>query len=85
MFEAGRGEPAEPLLRQDLAVSPIVLPAHDHRIQRALVERIHWISRGFDARFNPKGRIVSVKPRQQNRQLRTSDLIRDSEGEAAGC
>lgn len=69
--------------RKNLAVTPVVLPADDRRIDLAAIEGIEKVARIVEPHLDGEGRVMRVQPRQQCRNLRPRHMGGDAERKAA--
>ena len=72
--EVRRGEPAEMLRRQDLAVPPVIRPVDDRGVDLAAVERIQQIAGVVEPHFDRERRVVRAQSCQQGRHFRAADM-----------
>jgi len=85
ILEIRRGHPAEPFLKDHLAIAaPTVVPQHDRRIQRAAIEIVEHIPGRSDAYFHNQARLHGVHSLEHDRQLRADNVIADADDESPG-
>jgi len=78
---AGRGEPAEGVVGERFAATPVALAPHHDGVELAGVEGIDEIAGQADAHVEPQRAVETGDARQQRRQVGTGDMIAETDGQ----